>query len=157
MYLRFHTRLKFPELAQGLCTELTEEAIDWDYENIYEWMYVNLPQLDFSLNLSREHGWAEVDDAILDRYGADPEKLEEIVEPGPVYVFGWNRETSSYVDELPGFLPSFVADRLSVDVSLFSGRLNVDTPDANPVMVVGPSAAPTVKDSLKRSDESGGI
>mgnify|MGYP006969365046 CR=1 FL=1 len=136
MYFRFNSRLEFPALAQALCADLTEDVIDWDSENVYEWMYVDLPDLDFSLNISREHGWADVDDEILDQHAGDDQKLREIVQPGPVYVFGWNRERSEYVDELPDALPSFIADRIGVDVSVFSGRINVDLPDGEPLMVI---------------------
>jgi hypothetical protein len=138
MYLKFETRLEFPELARTLCPELTEENIDWDSENVYEWMYVDLPQLDFSLNVSREHGWTDIDDATLDQHENNQEALKQIVQPGPVYVFGWNRRTSDYVDQLPDYLPSFIADRLLVNVSVFNRRINVDQPDTKPLTVVGP-------------------
>ena len=61
MYLKFDTKLRFPEPARALCPELTEDDITWDSKNVYEWMYADLPQLDFSLNISREHGWADID------------------------------------------------------------------------------------------------
>lgn len=124
MYLRFETKLNFQALARTLCAELTEDDIDWDHENVYEWMYVDLPQLDFSLNISREHGYEA--------------ELGQVVQPGPVYVFGWNRIKSDYVDELPDALPSFIADRLSVQVSVFDGRTNVDLRDGAPLSVVSP-------------------
>lgn len=138
MYLKFISKLNFPALAKALCTDLTEDTIDWDSENVYEWMYVDLPQLDFSLNVSREHGWAEIDDALYDLYEDDEETLTQHLHPGPVYLFGWNRQESNYVDALPDFLPAFVADRLSVDVSVYPGRINVDIPDAEPIAVVTP-------------------
>ena len=99
---------------------------------------MDLPQLDFSLNVSREHGYADINDELLDLNQDNEEKLREIVQPGPVYVFGWNRIKSAYVDQLPDFLPSLVADRLSVDVAVFNRRINVDEPDGEPVMIVSP-------------------
>ena len=138
MYLKFDIRLEFPELARTLNAELTEDNIDWDSENVYEWMYVDLPQLDFSLNVSREHGWADIDDATLNKHENDQEALKQIVQPGPVYVFGWDRRKSDYVDQLPDDLSSFIADRLFVDVAVFDRRINVDTTDGTPLTVVGP-------------------
>lgn len=138
MYLKFDTRLEFPELARTLYAELTEDNIDWDSENVYEWMCVDLPQLEFSLNVSREHGWADIDDATLDKHETNPEALKQIVQPGPVYIFGWDRRNSDYVDQLPDDLPSFIADRLLVDVSVFDRRINVDIPDGAPLTVVSP-------------------
>ena len=39
MYLRVSTKLKFPDLAQLLNPDLTEDSLGWDYENVYEWMW----------------------------------------------------------------------------------------------------------------------
>ena len=139
MYLRFDTRLEFPELAKVLRSDLTEDSLDWDSENVYEWMYIDLPKLPFSLNVSREHGWADVDDEILDQHENDTEKLKQIVKPGPVYVMGWNRNTDSYVDDLPDDLAALFADQLEVDVAVFFGRLNVDDDDGKPLRVVEPN------------------
>lgn len=141
MYLRFETDLGLPALAKALHSELTEDDIDYDYENVYEWMYVDLPQIGFSLNISREHGWADLDDEVLDKYEDEQEKLRELIRPGPVYIFGWSRETDSYVDELPGFLPLFVAERLGTAVSAFTRRINVDSSDGEPESVVYPNRA----------------
>ena len=138
MYLKFDTNLEFSKLAATLCPELTEDDIAWDSENVYEWMYVDLPQLDFSLNVSREHGWADLDDDTLDQLQDNQEALKRIIRPGPVYVFGWDRKKSDYVDTFPDYLPSFIADRLSVDVSVFDRRINVDLPDGRPLTVVSP-------------------
>ncbi len=141
MHLRFESRLDFAALARALCVDLTEDSIDYDYENVYEWMYVDLPQIEFSLNVSREHGWADIEDEMLDKYEHHKPQLRELVQPGLVYVFGWSRETDDYVDDLPDFLPSLVADRLGVDVSVFSRRINVDSSDGEPIAVVRPAKA----------------
>lgn len=138
MYLRFETRLDFPSLAKLLCPELADDNIDWDYENVYEWMYVDLPQLAFSLNVSREHGWADMDDEVLDQYQDNAVQLKRVVQPGPVYVFGWDRNRSDYVDTLPDFLSSFIADKLAVVVLVFGRRINASLPDGEPLSVVNP-------------------
>jgi hypothetical protein len=139
MYLRFLTRLEFPQIAKRLCPDLTEDAIDRDSENVYEWMYIDLPQLGYSLNVSREHGWADLDDETLDQYENNNETLKQIVQPGPVYVIGWDRKHDQYVDALPDFLPSFFADRLAIDVAVFAGRLDVDNAVCEPLRVVHPN------------------
>ena len=128
MYLKFNTKLEFPALARMLCPELTEDNLDWDSENVYEWMYVDLPHLNFSLNVSREHGWADIDDETLDQHLDNEEALKQVV----------HRSKSNYVDQLPDSLPSFIADRLSVEVSVFNRRINVDIQDGQPLTVVSP-------------------
>ena len=99
-------------------------------------MYVNLPSLAFSLNISREHGWADIDDEI--ETTATEEELQALVKPGPVYIFGWDRKTEDYVDTLPDWLAQYIADRLNVDVLVYGRRINVDSPDGEPIAVVGP-------------------
>ncbi|MFT7640296.1 MAG: hypothetical protein ACI9G1_002037 [Pirellulaceae bacterium] len=143
MYLRFSTRLEFPALASTVCADSAEAALDWDSENVYEWMYVTLPELDYSLNVSREHGWADIDDELLDLHeGDDAElrKLRKLAKPGPVYVYGWDREKSDYVDELPDSVAQTFAQRLAVDVYVYAGRINVDKPDDTPVVIIKPTA-----------------
>ena len=155
MYLKFETELEFPELAQALEPTLTEDDIDWDSENVYEWMYIDLPELEFSLNISRERGWAELDDEQLAQYEDNAAEQKRSLQPGRVYVFGWDHDNSDYVDELPDFLPSFFADRLGVEVFVFSRRINVDLADDQPVAIIAPQAhrSPTTKD-MKPHDEA---
>jgi hypothetical protein len=88
------------------------------------------------LNVSREHGWADIDDDIEST--ASTEELKALVKPGPVYLFGWTRSTDSYVLELPDWLPQFVADRLKTEVFFYNGRINVEIPDGEPAALVRP-------------------
>ena len=101
-------------------------------------MWVNVASVPFSLNVSREHGWADIEDEIEST--ASPEELAALIKPGPVYLIGWNRTTDSYVDELPDWLPQYVANRLDVEVFVYNGRVNVDVPDGEPVDVVRPQS-----------------
>lgn len=132
MYLRFDTDLKFPVLGRRLCPDADEQSFGHDYENVYEWMYVDLPGLPYSLNVSREHGWADIEDESL-YVGREHE-----VKPGPTFAIGWNRTTDEYVGDLPSWLPQYFADRLSLNVDVFVGRHNVDAPDPEPTSVVHP-------------------
>jgi|GEM_PF-2264735 len=138
MYLRFESDLEFPAIASALLDEAGDDSINWDYENVYEWMYLRLPQLDFVLNISREHGYADLDDDIVDQYVGRADELKQIVRPGPVYVFGWSHH-DDYVDLLPDSLASFFADRLQAPVSVFNRRINVEVSDDDPIRVVFPN------------------
>ena len=79
MYLRIATELDFKELATSLSPDLTEESIGWDYENVYEWMWVELPQFDFVLNISREHGGAGVGDDLFDQLAGDLDAQRKLI------------------------------------------------------------------------------
>lgn len=44
---------------------LRPDQVDWDCENVYEWAFVDLPELTFTLNVTRNHGMSEVDDELI--------------------------------------------------------------------------------------------
>ena len=134
MYLKLDKNIKFIELGKLLLPEATEESLCWDCENVYEWMYVDMPGYGFSLNISREHGMADVDVEILDKYQDDEEALNEIVTPGPIYIFGWDKARDAYVD-LPESLIMTICRSLNTDILLYAGRINVDVPDAEPISI----------------------
>lgn len=136
VYLKVHCNLKLPEIGLLLAPYATPESLEHDSENVYEWMWLNLAEVPFALNVTREHGWADIDDDTEST--ASAEELEALVKPGPVYLFGWDRSTDSYVDELPEWLPQFVADHLKTDVFICNGRINVEIPDGEPVAQVRP-------------------
>ena len=139
MYLKFFTNLEFPVLGKHLVPEMSELALDWDSENVYEWMYLDFPDRGLCLNLSREHGWANIEDALLAEHRDNEAKLKRLVQPGSVYVFGWDRKASTYIDVLPESLASEIADTLNVEVYVYAGRINVDIPDSAPTEVIKPS------------------
>ena len=41
-----------------LAPDASTDSFEHDSENVYEWMFVNIQGVGFSLNISREHGWA---------------------------------------------------------------------------------------------------
>ena len=60
MNARFQHALTFPVLATRLSPGARKRDLECDVENVFQWMYVNLPQFDASLNISRDHGWVAV-------------------------------------------------------------------------------------------------
>ena len=141
MYLKVDCNLDFPAIGVKLAPDASPDSFDHDSENVYEWMYVNIQDVAFSLNISREHGWADIDDEVLDiKSTATKEELQALVKPGPVYIFGWNRETNNYVDLLPDWLPQHIADKLDADVLVYGRRINVESQDGDPIAVVKPHA-----------------
>ncbi len=138
MYLKFMTELDFISLARVLPPEVREEDLDWDYENVYEWMYLDLPLIPFSLNVSREHGLADVEDEEISSSDLQTTFPGPLAKPGPVYVFGWNRQENDYADPLPDSLVTYIADRLGVPVQVYAWRVNVDLPDLGPDKIVEP-------------------
>ena len=60
MNARFQNALTFLELGTRLSPGARECELECDVENVFQWMYFNLPQFDASLNISRDHGWVAV-------------------------------------------------------------------------------------------------
>lgn len=139
MYLKLSCDLDLPAIGVRLSPDASPDAFDHDSENVYEWMYLSIPGLAFSLNISREHGRADIEDELLST--ASEEELRALVKPGPVYIFGLDRETDTNADKLPDWLPQYIADKLKADVLVYHRRINVDLPDGDPVVVVKPNAA----------------
>ena len=66
MYLKLAAKLSPRKVAIALIPGLQPEQVDWDYENVYEWAYVDLPEISYSLDITRDHGMNEVADDKLD-------------------------------------------------------------------------------------------
>ena len=109
-----------------LAPDASADSFAHDSENVYEWMYVSIRGLSFSLNVSREHGWADIDDELEST--ATEDELRALVKPGPVYIFGWDRETENYYDSLPDWLPQYIADKLESDVLVYHRRIGEPKP-----------------------------
>ena len=122
MYLKFPSDLSFEGLAKLFDSGATPDSTDWDYENVYEWMYISLPEAPFELNFSREHGQAE-----------DPP-----AGPGPTYVMGWDRMADRYLPDLPDALLSRVCETVQVEVAVYPGRPNVEGTDPTPLRTIVP-------------------
>ena len=131
MYLKSDTQLSFPKLARLLCPGLIEDSLGWDYENVYEWMWLNLPEFDFVLNVSREHGDTGEHDG--------SNKKRSPATAGSTYINAWTEPNGDRVDELPDSLFHLIAKRLNVDVAIFVGTLNVDDKDGKPNRIVNSS------------------
>jgi len=54
-------------VAIALVPDLCPEQVEWDHENVNEWAYVDLPEVSFSLNVTRDQGMSDVDDDELER------------------------------------------------------------------------------------------
>ena len=138
MYLKVGCNQDFPAIGMKLAPDASPDLFDHDSENVYEWMYVNVQGIAFSLNISREHGWADIDNELEST--ATKEELQALVKPGPIYIFGWDRDNNNYVDPLPDWLPQYIADKLNSEVLVYGRRINVESPEGDPIAVVKPRA-----------------
>ncbi len=135
MYLKIEKELKLVKLGKMLLPGSTEESLEWDAENVYEWIYVNLPGYSFSLNIFREHGILDVPEEIVDECDGDEECLDMASTPGPIYILGWDRKKDDYVYDLPESLIQEICSKIKADVIVYDGRIDADSSDPEPIQV----------------------
>ena len=119
MYLKLTVGSPLEEFVRAAWPEAEGESLMYDYEDVYEWGWLELPGLGIRLNISREHGEAE----------------EPACEPGPVYVGAFDIDSETYVDELPEQVVERFRAAHSGQMTVHPGRYYVDQPDAEPVRV----------------------
>ena len=135
MYLKLNKNIKLIELGNLLLPNSTENSLDWDYENVYEWMYVDIPNYKFSLNISRDHGMSDIDDNF------DEEELNKSVKPGPIYIFGWDRKKGKYINDIPDSLIEYISEKVDNEIVVYPGRVNMDNDDPKPIKIQKPNKA----------------
>lgn len=138
MYARFHHLHEFPQLGSLLSPGTPERDLDCDVENVYQWMYVTLPQFKATLNISRDHGWSAIPDEIECQYSVDDPRLLALVHPGPTYATSCGRNRQSEPDLPWHDVAQYIADCVGVSVDLISGSLNVDEVDPKPMATFAP-------------------
>jgi hypothetical protein len=142
MFLRFQHTHDFPTLGSLLSPGTPERDFDCDCENVYQWMYVTLPQFDATLNISRDHGWSEIPDEIESQYDPDDPRLLALVKPGPTYATSCGHDRQSEPDLPWREVAQYIADCVGVSVDLIPGSLNVDVVDPEPIESVTPRTLP---------------
>ena len=118
MYLKFSVDAPLDELVRSLWPEVPRTNLLYDYENVYEWVWLSLPLLGIRLNISREHGWGEDSSSKA------------------IYVSAFQLERDEHIDALPEGLAERIARTQGCSVHVFSGRANVDEEDGEPVEVL---------------------
>ena len=136
MYLKLADKICPRKVASVLRPDISEAAIEWDYENVYEWVYVDFPGLSFSLDVTRDHGQSVVDDDKLDLL--TDEELENLPSIGPTYIFGFDRTVDAYVNEINEDLVQQVSDALQVGITVYPGRINMGKRDPEPLRQIKP-------------------
>ena len=124
MYLRLEKKIAPVNVALMVDTNLSSSEVDWDYENVYEWVYLEIPDFKLILNVSRDHGQHAVDDGILD--GMSDEELRDLPQAGKTYIM---REKSKSIS--PEVI-KFIAERINSAIDVFDGVMNVDKEDGDP-------------------------
>ncbi len=137
MHLRLKRKISVSSAAKLLRAKLPGTEIELDYENQYEWAYVDLAGLSFTLDITRDHGMSEIDDEFLGKV-SDAE-IESLDTAGPTYLFGIDRKTDSIVDDVPSWAIQNICDALQTEIDILPGRLNVAGEDPPSTLTVKPS------------------
>ena len=128
MYLKLDKKIPPIKVAQMLDTELSEDEVNYDYENVYEWVYLNPPGYDCTLNISRDHGQSEIDDDLLDEMTED--QILSLPEAGETYI------TSERPSIIPNELIRYIAEKTESKIKVFKSRLNIEGDDGVPDFII---------------------
>jgi hypothetical protein len=131
MYLKLSKRISPKTVAKLLLSNLGDHDLEYDIENVYEWAYIDLPELDFSLNVTRDHGMSEIDDDELDNMSED--ELESLPSAGATHVIGVNRRSNLIVTEIPEWVKELLCQRTQSDITVYPGRINIEAKDPEPI------------------------
>ncbi len=123
MYLRIEINGDLDELMQKVWPNKNNEELYRDYENVYEWVWVSLPDYSIWLNVSREHKWGE-------------EK-----ENYPTYVAGYSsdQEGSQRVEVISPEVSSHIAQALGCNVFAHAGNYYIGKPEGELLNVYKPN------------------
>lgn len=113
MYLRIEINGELLELMQRVWPNKEESEFYHDYENVYEWVWVHLPEQKIWLNISREHD-----------LGKEQENY-------PIYIGGFvsDAEFSKRVEKIPSEIPAIISEALQCKVVLHEGNYIIEHPE----------------------------
>lgn len=117
MYVKFTVDGPLEEIVRVIWPE-PEYNLVRDYENVYEWVGLEIPNLKMFLNISREHEWGE----------------EKRVYP--IYLSAMDQTKKLFIDPIPAEILDRLGSRLKTQVQIFAGRHNVEVPDGTPIRIV---------------------
>ena len=130
MYLRLEKKIAPVNVALMIDANLSDSEVDWDYENVYEWVYLEVPNSKLTLNISRDHGQHVIDD-VLD--GMSDEELRALPQAGKTYIM---REESKWISF---DLIKFIAEKTNSAIDVFDEVMNVDKEDGGPFSRIEPA------------------
>lgn len=109
MYLKIEINGELDALMQKVWPNKTEDELYWDAENVYEWVWIALPEYQIYLNVSREHDWDEV-------HGN-----------APTYISGFSsdKEGSKRVKLISSEISSRIAQTLGCKVFAHAGNYGI--------------------------------
>ena len=117
MYLKFTIDGPLEDIVRAVWPEATADELNRDYENVYEWVWLDLPSQGIRLNISREHEWGE------DLTGT----------VFPIYVSEYEDGLTKQAD----LIARQIASAHGCRVELHEGRHNVEKADGTPDRGIG--------------------
>lgn len=118
MYLKYTVDGLLEEIVRKQWPEATEDELLRDYENVYEWVWLKLPQFEICLNVSREHEWGK----------------ETTVYP--IYECAFDMQMRKRIDEVPEEALERIRNAHGCKVEVFSGTPHSDEGDGDPLRTV---------------------
>ena len=115
MYLRIEINGELFDLMQKVWPNKDESKLYHDCENVYEWVWVSLPEYKIWLNVSREH-----------EQGKEQQNY-------PTYIRSFDSDAvfSKRVERIPSEVPAIISKALQCKVVVHEGNHIIDRPEGN--------------------------
>ena len=108
MYFKFLIDGPLEEISRKAWPEASEDDLFRDYENVYEWVWLSIPEHGLRLNISREHEWGEETQIY------------------PIYVQAFHLKKEDYIDRIPKQVIQKFQRNIETRIEIYNGRVNVD-------------------------------
>jgi len=118
MDLKFTLDGPLAEIVKRAFPEAPGDAIEDDYEDTYEWVWLTLADLGMTLNISREH----------DR-GANAHVF-------PIYVNAWSLDRQTERADMPRAIAERFARAHACAVEIHHRPLSIERPDGEPDEII---------------------
>lgn len=123
MYFKFTVEGDLEDIVRSVWPYASGPDLEYDYENVYEWVWLNLPEQDAHLNISREH--KKHDDAVAETVF-------------PIFLSAMEPDRKNFVDELDQAIARRISLVHGCEVEVFDGRYPLSENEETPVTTIKP-------------------
>lgn len=123
MYFKFTVGGDLEDIVRSVWPYASGSDLEYDYENVYEWVWLSLPGMEAHLNISREH--KKHDDAVASTVF-------------PIYLSAMEPDREKFVAELDQAIAGRISLVHGCKVEIFEGEYPDTENEETPVTTIEP-------------------